>query len=86
MDTDSGTRAMDPGRPRQNDPTGGAPAEEERELLRLQRTALDLVAAMRAKLSTFKERLEGGQLADAELLAEANRIGFVVEYLAHSHH
>jgi hypothetical protein len=59
-------------------------AEEERELLGRRQAALGLVASMRARLATFKQRLEDGLVDDAELTTEANRIGFVVEYLAHS--
>lgn len=59
-------------------------AEEERELLGRRQAALGLVASMRARLTTFKQRLEDGLVDDAELTTEANRIGFVVEYLARS--
>lgn len=59
--------------------------EEERELLSRRQTALELVASMRDTVAEFKERLENGLVEDTQLLTEANRIGFVVEYLAHSH-
>jgi len=55
---------------------------EQEKRSQSRQASLDLIALLRAHLASFRERLENGLVDDAELTAQTNRLGFVVEYFS----